>query len=668
MPLPPNCTLSLLGHSRPGDTVHSRPKQAIIIRLSSETLDAIEMSSAVQIDFSHSPALWIGPSNFIMNATKENLHHELYLRTAVAARKNVPLKLHANVVGKFQVERQLDNETRTRLRQSTRSLQEQRQERGIIQLETPPAHVPSKIRKLSAKSPRQARSVQDDSSTSQRDGKGTSAIIRRKMVQLLAASDHTYDEMVELLNGSENTTCPLDISDLLEQVAEPIPRSDSGPKSKIYRLKANSWLEVRPYDWEGLNEDERSAIATKVAQALKRMNIPETDSAWEQASRRKGKSTLPTSSIVAQRAISLKHDNVTPRVVVSHKEKRSKSKTGVLGDHEAMNGDNIKTAITHARDKGSELAGQIQTVSKAPIPLRRLPGSGYKLPKPSRVTFPDTEVLDHPHRAPVDGVRSRHQLTLEHATVAVSQGRIIDGTHYTAPKKVDNPPVDSSADNSVDAGSLRILGKDYQKKYIETSNVSYTSKRRSDDSDASTKKRKIEPSGNKTLASGRKKVKEDRENFSVISTVEARIPSPYSAAPTEVTVEKRKLSKNISSIKRRRSPIYTSSDDEGEPVRQKSKKSSSVHPPIDRTTTDRASMRRRYSSLYGEYLTTFHKLVTSKDSILRKYDVDRANSISESDPDIELDYEEFGRLYSHHSRLRDELETIRQLYVDSLDE
>ena len=57
MPLPPDCTLSLLGYSRPGDTVQSKPKQAIIIRLSTEILDALESSSdAIKVDFSDNPA------------------------------------------------------------------------------------------------------------------------------------------------------------------------------------------------------------------------------------------------------------------------------------------------------------------------------------------------------------------------------------------------------------------------------------------------------------------------------------------------------------------------------------------------------------------------------------------------------------------------------------
>ena len=42
MPLPGNRTLSLQGHSKPGDALPSKPKQAMIVRMSAETLDALE--------------------------------------------------------------------------------------------------------------------------------------------------------------------------------------------------------------------------------------------------------------------------------------------------------------------------------------------------------------------------------------------------------------------------------------------------------------------------------------------------------------------------------------------------------------------------------------------------------------------------------------------------
>jgi hypothetical protein len=46
MLLPVNSSLSLLGASRPGDALPSKPKKAMLVRLSSETLDVLETSIA----------------------------------------------------------------------------------------------------------------------------------------------------------------------------------------------------------------------------------------------------------------------------------------------------------------------------------------------------------------------------------------------------------------------------------------------------------------------------------------------------------------------------------------------------------------------------------------------------------------------------------------------
>lgn len=161
-----------------------------------------------------------------MNAVKENLHHELYIRAASAAKRNAPLKLHAHVVGKFQVERQLDNDVRNRLRQSTKNLQEQRQERGIIQLPAPLGPPSKSSKKAAVARPSHlvvdhvASSSRESTSFSNRSRKEPSKSVRRRMMQLLAVSDRTSDEILRLLGGPE---CSLsdrsDLLDLLEQAS-----------------------------------------------------------------------------------------------------------------------------------------------------------------------------------------------------------------------------------------------------------------------------------------------------------------------------------------------------------------------------------------------------------------------------------------------------------------
>ena len=51
MPLPENTTISLHGHTRPEDTLHSKPKQAFFLRLSTDTLEALQASPLPQVQF-----------------------------------------------------------------------------------------------------------------------------------------------------------------------------------------------------------------------------------------------------------------------------------------------------------------------------------------------------------------------------------------------------------------------------------------------------------------------------------------------------------------------------------------------------------------------------------------------------------------------------------------
>lgn len=76
MPLPSGTQLSLQGHSRPGDTVHTKPKQAMIVRMSAETLEALEDFSTnpeMKFEFGDSPVsprvCALAISNIILRAS-----------------------------------------------------------------------------------------------------------------------------------------------------------------------------------------------------------------------------------------------------------------------------------------------------------------------------------------------------------------------------------------------------------------------------------------------------------------------------------------------------------------------------------------------------------------------------------------------------------------------
>lgn len=85
-----------------------------------------------------SKGIFIGNKFFPMAPSKEDAEHELYLRSASAAKPNAPLKLYATVTGKFRVERQLDGSIEDKVRDRTQVAEKQRTERKVLMLDTPP--------------------------------------------------------------------------------------------------------------------------------------------------------------------------------------------------------------------------------------------------------------------------------------------------------------------------------------------------------------------------------------------------------------------------------------------------------------------------------------------------------------------------------------------------
>ncbi len=152
--------------------------------------------------------------------------------------------------------------------------------------------------------------------------------------------------------------------------------------------------------------------------------------------------------------------------------------------------------------------------------------------------------------------------------------------------------------------------------------------------------------------------------------------SPDSAMSSNVNTSSHSH-KSSSAKPRRRSPIYTSSEEEETPLQKrppiKGKPSapapSNAHTSRDREAppralpTDHAALRARYSSSYLQYLNTFQQLVMQKgklDSMLKSNDLGSNGSITDSEGDTELmDSEELARLTSSHRKLRDELEAIQ---------
>ena len=175
-----------------------------------------------------------------MGHAQETTLHELYLRASSITKKTAPLKLYANVVGKFTVERELHDDVCGKLRESTQDAVNQRMTRTTQFINVPPDIQSNSKKRKEPPSPstmfrkpiRQSDKLVSTSNpptvpnrtsmiTTQGSKEGSTSL-RTRVVHYLAIADRTEDELVRLVGGLDCS--PLlrrEIHDLLEQVSEP---------------------------------------------------------------------------------------------------------------------------------------------------------------------------------------------------------------------------------------------------------------------------------------------------------------------------------------------------------------------------------------------------------------------------------------------------------------
>ncbi|KAF6741872.1 hypothetical protein DFP72DRAFT_1083024 [Ephemerocybe angulata] len=125
MPLPTNGSYPVLGYSRPGEAVQSKPKQAMIVRMSPETLDALQdfpNNPPIDFQFGDTPGIFIGETFFPLVPSAENTPHDLYLRASTGNKK-------------FSVQRELAPSVGEKVRESTTEAMNQRASRKAIMID-----------------------------------------------------------------------------------------------------------------------------------------------------------------------------------------------------------------------------------------------------------------------------------------------------------------------------------------------------------------------------------------------------------------------------------------------------------------------------------------------------------------------------------------------------
>lgn len=169
---------------------------------------------------------------FPVTSIQESSPHDLYLRTSSATKRNAPLKLYANITGKFAVERQLDDRITDKVRASAADAQNQRAGHTTIFVKTPP-DLPngkknkdaSMFRKLVKPTPATSTSTASSSSSASQvppqpqRSKEALQDIRNRMIRCIAAAPRTSEQVVKLVGGNDSSAAVKhDILDLLDEV------------------------------------------------------------------------------------------------------------------------------------------------------------------------------------------------------------------------------------------------------------------------------------------------------------------------------------------------------------------------------------------------------------------------------------------------------------------
>ncbi|KAH7928899.1 hypothetical protein BV22DRAFT_1057898 [Leucogyrophana mollusca] len=744
MPLPNGATLSLQGHSRPGDSVQSKPKQAMIVRMSTETLEALESfpnCPPMDFEFGENPGIHIGETFFAMRPLKETTPHEIYLRSASAAKPMAPLKLYANVTGKFIVERQLGEKVTDKVRQQTRVAKEERSERRAILLDTPPVPTNSKgvKRKQPGSSTATKKAAHSDSlrvpsaSTSGATptrkvsplpqvppSKSGNLAVRNRLIHCLALTPRLGDEVIKLVGGSNpDPTSRADLVDILEDVAEQAPAKKGDKTPRPWTLKASTWLEVRPYQWPRLADSERVTMARRARVAFNQMKIPESDPAWEHVRYRDPAPNVlgpppPTNAAKSIAGPSASSSSAPPKAEAKRpaisKDPKQKARTeAAKGKGEIlMKDESAKVPRVSAirREEGERSASPTPSNSSKSA-TRRLPGSGFKVvnktsPQPSAGSSDNTSKKP---AGPVDARSSQRpppppslpaKPAPPVAPPAATQERKSNAPAAAAQitKRPREPVYESDREKDRDKDRIPKERAPIPAA-AKRKNVAQESNATPDDSTPKGVKRRKTDEGSVPVPvpssaskvrdlslpkkpvqdlspAPRPKIKKESSPLpppsSSSSHSQDKVASPLSQPPAKAD---RPKANGVVAKSRRRSPIYTSSEDEGEiPQPRKRDVPPVVAPPPTNgrhttaqrprashpITKDHSSLRARYNATYSDYLGKFTQIVAEK----RKLEA-LLNGDSEGELDV-MGPEELAKLSAEYQARKEELENIHEMF------
>ncbi|GJE97732.1 hypothetical protein PsYK624_139530 [Phanerochaete sordida] len=397
----PDGKLTLQGFSQLGDA--NSKKHAMLLRLSTETMEALERlesGAKIDIDFSEGASkLYVGNTSFTMSNQPETVPHELYLRMVQPNKPGAMLKLQGSVVGKLRVERQLTSQTEAAVRGRTQQAESKRNERKIEVLEKPLAPPPKTTVKKSKAASKPTKSTPAghappadpsrtiSNSTSLQPSRvasprisprpssagGSENSARYRLIHFVALKPRTHEDILRLVGGQSKESRK-EVQDLIPEVLERAGSSD-GPQPTKWRLKDESWLEVRPFENLSLREEEVQNLIQRGQEALRRLYIPDSDPLWNNF--RQG-STLATPAVRPVRQSPVPPPQPKKPVVVKRVPRTEATTRKRITDTIPMKDESVRPPKVDAmKAKEREETPTASASSTKPQP-RRVPGSGFR--------------------------------------------------------------------------------------------------------------------------------------------------------------------------------------------------------------------------------------------------------------------------------------------------
>jgi hypothetical protein len=393
-----------------------------------------------------------------------------------------------------------------------------------------------------------------------------------------------------------------------------------------WHLKPRYWLEVRPHEYPKLSESIKARLISYARNACDSLNIPKSDPIWEHF--RAPPSSNPSSS----------HIKTSQSVPASGIKASPQSSGDASRDKQVRSArlDDSNTrapVITHKKPKINTTVQRVKPITE--VDSKRTSGKdeerAFKSQRPAESARPS-------------GMNARDSMTLPGKRKQASRDDNEEEPRRSLPKPVP-------------------------------------------------KKRKIDESSSSTSGMDGKKIERERPNAKSEATVTKREPSPSPTPPVASRMPKfqksLKGSAEISLGHRQRKWDYTSSEDEGElpqeisvsrtledmiPLANESVSSTSsndipaLRGRVSPANRSREVLRRRYKTLYQEYITTFQRVCVQRGLIEQRLERWERGSATGSDVDGDanmLDAEALNKLSADLRQYTSELEEIRREYDDS---